>query len=182
MSDKFDHDQEAIADIVYRDKSERERGRSKPEHLAEMRIRLVPALVGGSPAAAEWRCRYPGPKSNAAPCRVTIPVDESTVEYLAQWNAQLVSRGEHPIETHEVMVCDAHKRLIADHARTEMPRIRERRQTEMRDAIQKLKASDRPREERELIEIVTKLHHPDVDGLIATLEEKLGSSRKRRAL
>lgn len=175
----FELDQEQIRDLVFRSQSERDRDRAKPETLTAMRF------GGGAPIVTEWRCRYPGPKSNAAPCRVMIPVDSEAVESLAMFNAELVRRNDPerpPIETHEVMVCEAHQRLIADHKATVMPGIRARQMTEMRDAIQKLKASDDPRNEKALIEIVTKLHHPDVEGLLLTLEEKLGGKNKRRSL
>lgn len=175
----FEEDHEAIADIVYRDRSERERGRSKPEELTEMRLRIAPKFANGETAAAEWRCRYPGPKSPAAPCRVMLPVDEATVAYLAQWNEQLVIRGGEPIATHEVMVCDAHRELLADYERDKLPALRMQRQLEMAEAIRKLKESNHPRKEHELLDVLEKRRHPDVEGLLQTLESKLTTKNGR---
>jgi hypothetical protein len=172
----FEEDHEAIADIVYRSHSEHDRNRARPESIADMR------LGGGSPVVASWRCRYPGPKSPAAPCRVMLDVDQDIVDRLAQFNAQLASRGDDPIPTHEVMVCDAHRKLLADYERDTLPALRMKRQLEMAEAIRQLKESNQPRKEQALLDVLEKRRHPDVEALLATLEEKLGAGRKRRAL
>lgn len=172
----FEEDHEAIADIVYRSHSEHDRNRARPESIADMR------LGGGSPVVASWRCRYPGAKSPAPPCRVMLDVDQEIVDRLAAFNAQLVSSGQDPIGTHEVMVCDAHKRLIADYERDKLPGLRMQRQLEMAEAIRELKNSNQPRQERALLDVLEKRRHPDVEALLATLEEKLGNGKKRRVL
>lgn len=172
----FELDQEQIRDLVLRSDSERDRTRSRPTSIDSMRF------GGGAPIVAEWRCRYPGPKSSAPPCRVMIPVSSETVEQLEMFNRQLAARGEEPIGTHEVMVCDAHQRLLQDHQRNAMPAKRTQHAVEMRDAIRNLKESADPRREHGLLDIIAKLHHPDIEGLITSLEEKLQGGQRRRKL
>lgn len=170
----FEEDHEAIADIVYRDRSERERERARPESLGAMRFGGDGAIV------ASWRCRYPGPKSPAAPCRVMLDVTQEAVDQLAMFNAEIARRGEEsPIPTHEVMVCDAHRKLLADYERDTLPAKRMQRQIEMAEAIRKLKESNHPRKEHELLSVLEKRRHPDVEGLLQTLESKLTTKNGR---
>lgn len=164
----FELDQEQIRDLVFREQSQRD--------MTRQRVVDVNTLWQPPKFVTSWRCRFPGMKGEG-PCRVEIDVDADTVERLAMFNVELVRRGDAPIETHEVMVCDAHRRLFDAWFADKVPQ----RQTQMRDAIQKLKKSDRPREEHALIESIAK-RHPDIDGLILALEEKLGGKNKRRDL
>lgn len=166
----FDEDPEVLADLRLRESSAYDRERARPVDISK--LWSPPVFV------AEWRCRFPGPKSPAPPCRVMIPVSSDDVERLQIHNDELSRRGEQPIETHEVMLCDAHRKLAAEYRAKRLPELH----TKLRDAIQKLKQSNSPRIEKELIETLHKLHHPDVEGLLQALEEKLGSKRKGRAL
>lgn len=169
MSDE--EDPEVLADLRLRASSMHDSSRTRAVDVNQLWQR--PVLV------TEWRCRFPD-------CRVMVGMDQDAVDRLERFNAELArrrARGEadaHPIETHQIMICDAHKRLF-DEKRAH--RLRER-VVELRDAIQQIKASSDPRNEKALIEILHKRHHPDVDGLLQAIEERIGTKgkTKRRAL
>lgn len=165
----FEEDQEAMADLLFREASEHDSTRSRPTDIAQ--------LVQPFRPVTSWRCRYPQ-------CRVEVDVDEEAVSRLATFNAELARRRElgqpnsEPIGTHQVMLCAAHQRLADDF----IANRRREQHAELRDAIQKLKASNDPRNERALLDVLHKRHHPDIEGLLQALETKLAAKGGRRGV
>lgn len=157
MSDD-EMDPEVRADLELRDSSMRDRTRSRGAGIYDWK----------PPVAVEtWPCRRPN-------CDGEYPVDSDAVEYLAMFNGQLATRGEIPIARSEIGYCqacrDEYKRSAPDRRRGQVDR--------MREAIQKLKASPDPDNEHDLIRQIRDWHHPDVDGLLKTLRDKLKANKK----
>lgn len=166
MTREIEVDPEVLADLQLRESSTGDQSRTRKEpHWS-------PPTIG-----AQWPCRNPKCLSGAM---VDIPVE--AVEQLATFNGYLVARGERPIPTDAIAVCEPCKRLLEWH-RTNT--LIERTET-MANLIRALKASGDPRRETEIVDQIIKLRHPDVEGLLLALEEKhaskSGKARKRAAL
>ncbi len=159
-----DLDPEALADMRYRAESERMTDRTRL---------MKPAVGSGYPPVfvTSWKCRHPK-------CEALVDVTQDTVDTLAVFNAELVRRGEREIPTNAIVLCDEHRDLAA-YYRVEAVK---KRHVRLRDAIQQLKASDSPRSEHALIEECRACHHPDVDGLLQSLTDKLGKKPRGKPL
>lgn len=150
-----------------------------PEVVADMRLRA--ATEASRPAApmpswkppevaAQWKCRHPR-------CSRLVDVPPDAVEYRDMFNRMLTARGEAPMSTDAIVVCDEHRRELADFKVEYLRRQNER----LKLNIQRLKASRDPERETELIAEIRRDHHPFVDELVQSLAEKVrnGTSRKR---
>jgi hypothetical protein len=152
-------DPEVLADLQFRDDSERDTTRSRTTSSWS-----PPVYVH------EWECRHPR-------CDVRVPVTEDTVERLAIFNRQLEARGERPIPCDAVMLCDEHR---VEFERHRQQKLRER-VDELASVIRQLKASPNPSAEHALIARLGPLGHPEPAALMATLEAR-GGAKKRRAM
>ncbi len=149
MSEELDP--EVIADLRLRAQTERERG----NRAAAAPVWTPPVIVDS------WPCRHPQ-------CSVRVDVTQDVVDQLAVFNGYLRRRNERPIPTDAVVVCDTH-RLALTAYRTEQL---DKKRTAMTEAVQKLKASPNARAEHELLAELKRMHHPDIDGLLQSLEAK----------
>jgi hypothetical protein len=154
---KHDEDPEVVADLQLRARTERERG-----GRAAREPSWSPPVI-----AARWRCR--GCKSDWL---VDVPVD-AVAAYLT-FNEELKRRGEEPLDESRIVFCDE----CRDKGRRMAPEGRRNQVERLRSVIQKLKASRRPEEERELILQCTALGHPDVEGLVSSLRDKRAAKQK----
>jgi hypothetical protein len=159
MTRAYEPDPEVIADLQFRSQTERDPSRTRGANY-DWR---APEVIG------KWKCR------NRA-CSTLCDVTEDTMARWADSNAMCERRGWPRIETHEVLVCDRCKLLLADKLCDKRKAQREQTAT----LIQRLKASSSPRNERGIVEQLEKLGHPDIVGLLEALEGK-SSTRKGKA-
>ncbi len=167
MSDEMDP--EVVADLQLRAYSQNDRSRTRGEGVYDWK---PPADV------AQWKCRTP-------PCKVFVGVDADTVEQWEMFNRELKRRGEKPIASHEVMICDSCR---ANHAEI-LPLKQLKRNDRMADVIRQIKNGDtsiRWKENdgdhignrREAIDMLKKWGHPDVVGFEQALSEKSSPNKK----
>jgi hypothetical protein len=159
MSDE-ELDPEVQRDLWLREASTRDSTRSRPseKHLGEW----APEKPVG-----KWKCRVP-------PCGNFVDVTESTMEYWAMWNRHLMAKGESPLDTKTILWCDSCREQLAKR-RSELLR---KRVTELAECIKQLKASKDPRQERELIKQIEAWRHPDLQGLLFSLEQSQKKNTK----
>jgi hypothetical protein len=153
-----------------------------PEVLADYRARMYPTRSASTvdhatwkpaPAIGEWPCRVKN-------CRVPVEITQDAVDHLAMFNRILVGRGEEPIDKSEVMICPAHVHLLK--ARGAQRRAEQRERCAV--AVRAMKQSRNPRNETALIAELNKCDHPDVQGLIDSIEARLqsgGGSKRNKA-
>lgn len=165
--DEREPDPEVLADLRFRDESERDSSRQRT------------ARYDWRPAEDEpvelWRCRNPKCSRKAMAYR-------EHVDSAAMFDGQLASRDETPLDRSKILYCESciveFKRTAPDRRRGQVER--------MAVVIRKLKESSDPERERAHIEQLREWGHPDVDGLIKCLVEKRaqasGRSGKRRGL
>lgn len=167
-------DPEILSDLALRASSERERGRTRGLGVYNWQ---KPVDVD------EWKCRNPK-------CRVMVGVTQDAVDALADANRILTRRGEEPLSTAEVVVCDSCRVLLAAQLLKRQATNRER----VADVVSQLKAGEKSIRVRrdDGVEMVNReaalqqLHvwgHPDVQGLRQWLYEqdgKVSSRRERR--
>jgi hypothetical protein len=170
-ADRFEQDPEVAADIRLRDSSKYDSSRARPS------MALLGTWKPEKPAGA-WYCRGAS-KAHPCPQRAIVPVDADTIERLLVFNGYLRARNEDPLDSNEIVRCDACRRGIA----FQRPPLLRKRVEEVAECIRQLKASSDPRRERELVKQLEAWHHPDVSGLLQALEEKRkgGSQRVTRA-
>lgn len=169
MNDERERDPEIEQDRWLREDSTRDRSRNRVSEAAIGRWKPEP-IVG------MWRCRGLNP-SNPCPQRANVGVTADTIAQWMAFNAQLRKRGEDPIDSDEIVRCDACRRGIA-HQRA--PKLRERVE-QVAQCIRDLKASPAPRKERELLKQLEAWNHPDLPGLLQAIEERSkGGGRKVR--
>lgn len=154
-----DLDDEVLADLALRDATELDTTRTRPAIYSWDKPKFVTL----------WRCRVPG-------CGEFVPTTQDAIDELAVFNRELVRRGEQPIDEHQVMYCDSCRLRLKASA----PARRHGQVERMADAIRKLKASQDPLTERELVAQIRKWGHPDVDGLVTTLAAKNAASRNKK--
>lgn len=154
-------------------------GDEDPEVVADMQLRASTAASRPAapmpewtppPVVDRWVCRHPR-------CSRMVEVTPDAVEYRDMFNRQLAARGEAPMSTESIVVCDEHRRELADFKVEYLRRQSER----LRLNIQRLKASRDPERETEIIAEIRRDHHPDVEGLVQSLADKIraGTGRKR---
>lgn len=157
-------DPEIAADLKLREATERD----------TTRTRAPVTVMGGTwpPVyVVSWPCRV---KS----CRVPVPVTDAAVDALATMNRKLVRDGSYPIDTADVVFCPEHESQLA-RARIDWA-IQARDKT--REAILELRSDPPPHPERErdLLEKLDALGHPDVKGLGIWLAEERKRGKSRR--
>lgn len=152
-------DPEVIADLQLRAASVYDRTRTGRE-----------ATWSAPDIVTEWPCRMQN-------CRVPVEVTQEPIDQLAMFNRELERRGEDPIRTNEVMICDSHRKLLAWKRSDSAAKKRER----MSDNIRRIKASMKPRNEHDIIAELNRDGHPDVPALLEAIEtrQKLAGSSKR---
>jgi hypothetical protein len=168
VSDEYDTtredcDPEVLADLQLRSATLAARG--------DRYTRPSPAALYVKPADAEfWKCRFPT-------CQERIGVVQDVVERLAIFNAYLATRGERAIPNDCILICAEHLRL----ANEERARRRTDRVARVIANVKRLRenpAGD-PNALPDVIAELRRDHHPDVDGLIASLMARhLGNSGK----
>ncbi len=160
MSDEDDTiDPEVERDLRLRAATERER-RSSYSETSRWR---PPAIVG------QWRCRVPA-------CRAWVDVPDAAMDAFATHNAKLRARGEEPLDKDQILFCD---RCRDEYVRS-APDRRRGQVERMRVAIIELKDTGDPERQRELLDQIRALHHPDIDGLERWLRENARSASSRR--
>lgn len=151
-NDTVDLDPEVVADMQKRDASERDRTRARSAVGFGGNAWTSPKFVG------KWRCANPE-------CAALVDITEEAFEALCTFNGKLRSDNQQPLDTNKIARCPE---CVA-----KIQVIREEKQHERREqlayAIQQLKQSRDPRNERDLVEKIKKLHHPDVEGLLESL-------------
>ncbi len=155
MSDE--EDPEVIADRFLRASTERDTTRTAKEPKW-----IPPVIVDKVPCRA--RC--------GAVCEWT-----EEAEYAFQaWNRQLASKMDAPLDKTKIVFCEAcvsrGMAMVAKANRDAVDRLAV--------LIRQLKAADDPDKDRELIEKIRKLNHPDVEGLLQCLRDKKSFAPKAR--
>lgn len=115
----------------------------------------------------EWPCRAPR-------CTNVVGIPREAIEALDVFNAQLRATGQAEIPRGSLACCDEHRAQLKAHF-AERADVRAAR---LRSTIQRLKASTNPRNEHELLLELKRDHHPDIDGLLAALEETNKPSKR----
>jgi hypothetical protein len=162
MSDEMDP--EVIADLKLRAYSERDssRGKVTEDHIANWRPDGV---------VTQWKCRM-------EKCMRFMDVTQEGIDRLDDANAHLAKRGEPPLKSFEVAICQTCMRMRAGDVGR---RLRER-VTGLAENIRKLKEHAKPRQASELLAAIIKAKHPDLPGLLDAIEarrSKSGESGKR---
>lgn len=163
MSDEMDP--EVIADLKLRAYTEHDSSRTR---------RAVSAIGGGGPEpfVAAWACRNP-------PCAKPVPVTQTAIDTLAQFNGEpyKFARESRPIKESHVVACPECEHLARDYRAKAM----DTRRYELSKAIKLLKEKKNPRDEKDLVELLKKLRHPDVAGLIEAIETRHKLPGNKRA-
>ncbi len=158
----FEEDPEVVADLKLRAYSEHDTSRARP---SRDRIgQWTPDKTVGA-----WRCQRPG-------CVNLFAVTAEAIEHVEIFNRELARRGEGPIDLRKVAWCDGCRAAwLANRSVKARERV---------DAIAKLvrelKASSQPQKLTEQIEQLRKWRHPDVDGLLSAIDERLRNGKGKR--
>lgn len=161
MSDELEMDPEVIADIKLRAATERDPTRS----------RKLPRFEP-SPTVGHWPCR-----NNA--CQMPCEVTQAGVEMFDMFNKLLVKRGEQPISTEDVLVCDICRRFLDRHAEQKAGE----RDEQMRRDVKRLRAAKDPDRELagdELLKKRLERWHPDLYGLLESLRHSKNKNKRAR--
>ncbi|MBA3421673.1 MAG: hypothetical protein H0U12_07240 [Thermoleophilaceae bacterium] len=158
----FEEDPEVIADLKLRAYSEHDTSRARP---SRDRIgRWAPDKTVGA-----WRCRRSG-------CAGLFAVTAEAVEHVEIFNRELARRGEDAIDLRQVAWCDGCR---AAWLASRSTKARERVDA-IAELVRELKASNQPRTLTEQIKQLRKWNHPDLDGLLSAIEERLRSGKGKR--
>jgi hypothetical protein len=152
-----DLDPEVLADLRLRDNSMFDRTRSRGRDVYTW---SPPAIVGF------WGCRRPT-------CEGAVNVTQDALDYASQCDGWLISRGEQPLERYKISYCD---RCLVEYKRT-APDRRRKQVDAMAVKIRELKESNDPFGERDKIDELVKMGHPDVNGLVQVLQERRANER-----
>lgn len=155
-------DPEVVADLQLRAYTQHDRSRSRADNHSTWRPE---ATVG------YWNCRREG-------CMGIIAITQDAVDRLDDANRMLQRRGELKIKSREVAWCDGCVKLFA---KARADRLRERTDA-MATCIRELKEHPNPRSAHDLIAQISKLRHPDLQGLLEAIEikRKTGPERAKR--
>jgi hypothetical protein len=109
-------------------------------------------------------------------CGARVEWTESAEDAFVLWNRILGSRRELPLDRDVVVFCASCRTTgIA------MQGDRNRKAAcAMRDAIRELRDCTHPQRERDLVERIKKLGHPDADGLVSAIRERRQQQRPGR--
>lgn len=152
MSGEFEPDPEVLADLRLREESRHDPSRTRGRGAYDW---SPPAFVG------VWGCRRPG-------CARLVSVTQEAVDYADQCDGWLRARSEDPLDRNRVAYCDL---CLAEYKRT-APDRRRKQVDEMAVKIRELKESRDPHGERDLVDQLQRMGHPDVSGLVQQLSEQ----------
>lgn len=148
----YEMDPEVLADLKLRAATEYDRTRSRPSRDSIGTWQPDPIVAG-------WRCRNDK-------CPEVVPVTQETIDRAEIFDRELVRRGEMPIDRKATVFCEACVRRFAASRGV----VKRNAVDELAQVIAKIKASPNPRNEHTLLEQLRKRHHPDIDGLLQSLE------------
>ena len=155
MSDEYDwsQDAEVVADRQLQAAS-----------LADSTRTRRPVAVMGGPIVTQWRCA-------GLNCTEMLDVTEDAVHALTVMSAELVSKGQAPLEGGAL--CEKHSAMRSEG----FAAVRAQCQEALPRLIRQLKDAENPAGETAVIAKLRRAGHPDVDGLLALL----GAPTKKRA-
>lgn len=162
MSDE--PDPEVIADLRLRAASEHDRSRARSLKIYDWK---QPEFVGS------WPCRRPG-------CKGRFDVQDDDIARFNMFNRELAKKNEQGIKPSDVAYCEPCKGVYVATAANRRRGLVEK----LRVLIVELKASRDPAGEKELLEKMKAMHHPDIPGLIEAIRtkgEKQTSGKRARA-
>lgn len=123
---------------------------------------------GPSPVVGTVACR--------ARCGARVEWSESAEDAFSTWNRKLTADRLPVLEKDSILFCDACRKKGMSMQGDRNAKARDL----MREAVRELKDCSHPSRERDLIERIKKLSHPDVEGLIAAIAERKSQGRGRR--
>lgn len=160
MSDE-DLDPEVLADLQLRKASEYDSTRTRGKGIYDW---TKPKLIGA------WRCRNPQ-------CNQHVGYTQEDHEYAEVFDGLLAKRGEEPLDRKRIALCLECRVLLQQ----QLANRNRRKVDELAEVIRRMKNSVNPRNEHALIQQLTRLHHPDVPGLLESLAAKLESGKNKTA-
>lgn len=161
----YELDPEVVADLRQRESTTYDSTRTRGNPAAEWKS---PDII------AVWPCRIPG-------CKVKIPVTQEALDNKAVFDRQLSRKGEEPLDIGKIMVCPS----CLDFGQNSPERNVRRWQKldRIAAAVNTIKNSQVPKNERESIEQLRRDGHPDVEGLVEAVASRLrngGGKRERK--
>jgi hypothetical protein len=163
VSDEIDP--EVLADMQLRSYTEASRPRmSEAAFAAGVRAAATPNVIGVVP------CR--------GRCGAVVDWTEEAEQAFETWNRILLGKREAPLDKTRITFCNSCRargaRLSAENNRKQVDRLAE--------LVRELKDEPppSPSRERELLEAIKALNHPDVDALVQTIREKRTKSPGKR--
>lgn len=162
-------DPEVIADMQLRARTERDRGRlTDAQFAAKIRDAAKPKIIERVP------CR--------GRCGALVDWTEEAEESFRTFSRILLAKRDAPLDKTRIVFCVA----CRARGRIEAGDGNRRHVDELRDAIRRIKGSANPDSERDLIQKLRDLKHPDVEGLLEALRTKgvkqPGSRARRGAM
>lgn len=152
-----EQDPEVIADLQLREATTRDKSRT-----GKFPQWHPPVIVG------TVKCRV-------TDCENTYEWTKDAEEALEDANKYLVNRGEAPLDRNKIVFCLPCRTrglgMVAKHNRERVSR--------MTELIRKLKEADNPEQEYDLLRRIRAQGHPDVDGLVKAMRERLDRERER---
>lgn len=154
---EFEPDPEVVADLQLRADSMHDRSRSRGREIYTW---SPPAIVGF------WGCRRPN-------CRGSVEVTQDALDFAKQCDGWLADRGEEPLERSKIAYCPG---CLAEYKRS-APDRRLKQVELLAVKIRELKESSDPFGERDKIDELAKMGHPDVNGLVQSLQDRRATER-----
>lgn len=154
---EFEPDTEVLADLQLRNESMHDRSRTRGRNVYSW---TQPEFVG------VWGCRRPG-------CARLVSITQDGIDYSEQCDEWLVARGQEKLGRSKISYCDA---CLAEYKRT-APDRRRKQIEEMAVKIRELKESRDPHGERDCIDALARMGHPDIEGLVQALSERRATER-----
>jgi hypothetical protein len=156
-----------------------------PEVIADLRLRAASEFDRTRTRPTGHRSFSPDPVIGQVPCRgrcgALADWTESAENAFQTWNRVLERRDEGPLDKTRIVFCETCRKL-GQHMSAERNRVHV---DKLADLIRQLKESTEPESERDLIERIAKLNHPDVAGLVKAIkdarERETGNKRARRS-
>lgn len=152
-------DPEVLADLQLRESSRRDSTRTRGAGIYDWK---KPKFVG------TWRCRSPV-------CGASVGYTQEDHETAEVFDRERARRGEPPLDRKTIALCSTCNALRlkqrADKNRAQVD--------ELAEIIRAVKDSTNPRDMHAEIKRMRELHHPDVDGLLQSVEARLNAGGKR---
>lgn len=150
-------DPESLADLALRSETEHDTSRTRKEPSWSR-----PKITD------QWPCRT---------CGEPVDVTAEAHDALNVFDRILAERGEQSLDTNAIMFCNA----CRDKHRASAADRRSRENAALKALIVKLKASRQPEQEHELIAQIRNWGHPDVEGLVQAIRDRLASKGPTKA-